>query len=108
MAAEERAINKNPGTFGCAMNGICSSHSQILERIAILEKGMSTAESGITQAVKRIEEMRDFTIQEFQIIRQNLTEGILKRHSSGVLAIISVLTGLCCALAAVLFTHLLE
>jgi hypothetical protein len=86
----------------CSLD-MCPHHSHTLERVAILEKGMEAAEAGINKAVKRLDEVRDLTIDELKIIRDSIMEGILKRHSSTVMAIISILTGLCCALATALF-----
>jgi len=94
----------------CAIGGgglsICPEHAHTLERLAAMEKGVSGVESNIKEMVDRLGSMRDTTVAEFRLMRNDMVEGILKRHSTGVVWAISILSGLVCALAATLFTHL--
>ena len=102
--AEKRASGNNNE---CVLE-TCPNHPAILERLAILETTLKTIGDAIKQSVSVSENAMKVTTMEFRAIRKDITEGILKRHSSGVMAIISILSGLTCALAAVLFTYLLR
>ena len=84
----------------------CPDHPHTLERLATMEKGMLGVEGSMKDVVDRLGKMRDTTIEEFRIIRQDIQEGILKRYPLGVVWVISLLTGLVCGLATALFNHL--
>ena len=86
----------------CSFAG-CPEHSHTVERVAILEKGMTTIETGMSDAVSRIEQVRDLMTEEFGIIRQNIIEGISSRYPASVIWIVSILTGACTALTTALF-----
>jgi hypothetical protein len=101
--SEERVTNSN----GCALQ-ICSNHPAILERLAIMETTLNNYGDAIKRSITQSENAMKITTSEFRSIKNDITEGILKRHSSGVVAIISILTGLTCALAAVLFSFALR
>ena len=88
----------------CSFAG-CPEHSRTVERVAILEKGMTTIEKGMGDAVSRIEQVRDLMTEEFGIIRQNITEGIKERYTAGVIWVVSILTGACTALVTALLMH---
>ena len=101
------AERKSNGNEGCALES-CPNHPAILERLAILETTLKATGDAIRQTVSLTENMAKNATIEFRQIKNDITDGILKRHSSGVVAIISVLTGITCALAATLFSHLLR
>ena len=97
MDKEKVPIGGEKGTVGNP------EHSRAMERIAILEKGMETVEKGVADAVTRLEQVRDLTIEEFKIIRKDITDGILSRYPAGVVWVVSILTGTCTALTTALF-----
>ena len=88
--------------------GICPDHPHTLERLAMLEKGMSTIESSMEQVVERITTVRDATMKEFTEIRKSLIQEMFKRQSPWVTIGFSLLFGTVCTLATVLLNHMLS
>ena len=95
--------NKNE----CVLNS-CPNHPAVLERLAILETTLQAMGDAIKQAVKINETISKNTQDELRLIRQNIQNGLLGRHTPTMTTIVSVLTGLLCAFAAAVVTHLLK
>lgn len=90
----------------CAIAGQCPSHSHTLERLATVEKGMASIEVSMNEVVNRLTTVRDQTMTEFKLIREDITRGILRRYPAEVVIVISILTGLCGWLASALFDRI--
>ena len=91
----------------CAL-GMCPEHPHTLERLAMLEKGMSSVETSMLEVVERLTATRDMTMAEFKQIRENLIAEVARRQSPWVTIGFSLLFGVCCTLATILVEHLLD
>jgi hypothetical protein len=72
----------------------------------MLEKGMESVEISMREAVERLTKVRDATMDEFKAMREDITNGILKRQPPWVTLVISLLFGALCAAVTALINHL--
>lgn len=80
----------------------CPEHTHTLERVAMLEKGLASLERAMEENTNRMQNIHDTVTKEFKLIRDEISNGILRRYPAGIVFIITVLTGICAALLTAL------
>jgi hypothetical protein len=72
----------------------CLQHSNTVERLAAMEKGLKNTEENVANIHKTLE-----------AIREDITNGIMHRYPATILWVVSLLTGFCTALLTVVLNN---
>lgn len=87
----------------CALSA-CPEHTHTIERVAKLETSMKNVEISMQSAVNRLDKIRDESMKEFRLMRDDITKGIMRRYPIWVTLGFSFLSGLVCTFAAAYFS----
>ena len=82
----------------CALKDYCANHPEIIEKVAKLETSVQGVHEQLKEGNETFRDMRKEISEGMLALRNDITNGILKRYPAGIVIIITILSSACTAL----------